>query len=137
MEFVDRARGSLAIRLTFVAALVIAVVGLAAEVDAKVLHGTAHADRLIGTRHSDRLSGGRGPDVLKGNGDSDTLLGGRGGDRLNGGKAFDVLMGGRGNDRIDARDGHRDRIDCGQGRDKVFVDRVEDGVRNCEKVVYP
>jgi hypothetical protein len=38
---------------------------------------------------------------------------------------------------INARDGQSDEIDCGGGNDKVFVDRVEDGVYDCETVVTP
>ena len=36
-------------------------------------------------------------------------------------------------DTIFARDGERDTIDCGAGRDKVTADRV-DRVKNCERV---
>lgn len=46
----------------------------------------------------------------------------------------DTLSGGPGNDTIHARDGHRDVIDCGPGRDVAFVDPV-DLVRGCERVV--
>ena len=42
-----------------------------------------------------------------------------------------------GNDTIDARDGAQDLIDCGDGVDTVIVDAQEDGVFNCENVVYP
>jgi Ca2+-binding RTX toxin-like protein len=118
-------------------ALALALFGGVVAVEAKVLHGTPHSDRLIGTRHSDRLIGLGGKDVLRGGGSADKLLGGTGSDKLNGGPAYDVLMGGYGADKIHARDHHRDRIDCGPGHDKVFVDGVEDGVRNCEKVVEP
>jgi Ca2+-binding RTX toxin-like protein len=108
-----------------------------ALVQAKALHGGRGPDRLTGTDRSDRLNGGGGKDVLNGKGSADTLFGGRGADILRGKAGFDVMQGGPGPDRIDARDGHRDRIDCGNGNDTVRVDGIEDGVRNCEKVVRP
>lgn len=40
-----------------------------------------------------------------------------------------------GADHIDARDGHRETIDCGAGRDTVVADR-DDRLRNCEVVRY-
>jgi Tol biopolymer transport system component len=40
-----------------------------------------------------------------------------------------------GNDHIDARDGHRETIDCGAGRDTVVADRI-DRLSNCEVVHY-
>ena len=42
-------------------------------------------------------------------------------------------MGRAGDDIISARDGTRDTIDCGAGRDKVTADRT-DTVKNCEFV---
>jgi Ca2+-binding RTX toxin-like protein len=44
-----------------------------------------------------------------------------------------VLDGGAGNDRISARDGERDRVRCGPGRDTAIVDRG-DRVKGCEVV---
>jgi Ca2+-binding RTX toxin-like protein len=44
---------------------------------------------------------------------------------------------GPGNDVIDARNGQQDTIDCGDGVDTVIVDSQENGVFNCENVVYP
>jgi Ca2+-binding RTX toxin-like protein len=43
------------------------------------------------------------------------------------------MYGGAGNDTIQAKDGERDTIDCGSGRDTVVVDAV-DVVKGCEKV---
>jgi WD40-like Beta Propeller Repeat len=45
----------------------------------------------------------------------------------------DVIAAGAGNDLVHARNGHRDTIDCGAGRDTATVDRV-DVARNCEVV---
>ena len=68
---------------------------------------------------------------------ADILYGGKGNDKLVGGSGEDLLYGGPGNDTIDARDGAQDLIDCGDGVDTVIVDAQEDGVFNCENVVYP
>ena len=72
-----------------------------------VLRGTAKADRLIGRAGHDRLFGGRGHDLLVG------------------GAGRDVARGGRGNDRIRMRDGERDRVTCGRGRDRAVLDSAD------------
>ena len=38
---------------------------------------------------------------------------------------------------IEARDGSEDTIDCGARIDLVVVDSAEDGVVDCETVVFP
>src|SRR5439155_20786500 len=70
--------------------------------------GTAHDDVLRGTARNDTLRGLGGNDTLWGLGGSDLLVGGTGRDRL---------YGGPGNDNLQARDGRRDAVDCGTGRD--------------------
>jgi dipeptidyl aminopeptidase/acylaminoacyl peptidase len=45
----------------------------------------------------------------------------------------DVIRAGAGNDTIRARNGHRDTVDCGPGRDTVYADR-SDRLRGCEIV---
>jgi Ca2+-binding RTX toxin-like protein len=99
--------------------------------------------RLIGDGRANVLGGGVGPDVLAGAGGDDTLVGGFGGDRLYGGPGTDRLIadGGigvgqaprGGNDYVSARDGRRDLVDCGPGRDVAQVDRF-DRVTGCEIV---
>jgi Ca2+-binding RTX toxin-like protein len=128
----------------------------------EVLKGTKKADRISGRRGDDLIRGKRGRDRLRGNGGNDTLLGGKGKDRLKGGRGEDRLLGGGGRDRmiggpnsnqlnmmngveqgspgndvIKGRNGEPDEIDCGAGNDKVIVDRVEEGVYDCETVVAP
>jgi Ca2+-binding RTX toxin-like protein len=56
---------------------------------------------------------------------------------IGGGPGYEVLNGSAGNDTINARDNGPDTIDCGAGIDKVYVDRAEDGVFDCETVVTP
>jgi Ca2+-binding RTX toxin-like protein len=118
------------------------------------ISGRGGPDRIIGRKGRDRIRGGRGPDVLRGGKGRDKLRGGRGRDILIGGPGRDVLRGGagpdlinmkadgaevaaRGNDLIRARDGASDQISCGAGRDRAIVDRVEDGVYDCEEVIAP
>ena len=85
----------------------------------------------------DDLFGGAGNDRLRGDTGIDRVEGGPGNDNMTGGNDEDDLVGGTGNDRIDARDGAEDTIDCGPGEDTVLVDVSEDGVTDCETVVFP
>jgi len=86
-----------------------------------------------GTGKSDTLTGTTRNDTLRGRGGNDTLRGLAGNDLLVGGSGKDKLFGGTANDRLEARDGERDLVDCGDGRDAATVDR-RDVVRNCEQV---
>ena len=135
-------RRRIALLLVVVLAGVVPAVAHAAD-----LVGTDGADRLVGSRADDRIRGRAGDDTLYGRagadalfGDAgkdrlfggpggDTLLGGAGDDRLNGGAGADILIGGAGNDVIRARDGVRDRISCGPGRDRVIADAERPGRR--------
>jgi RTX calcium-binding nonapeptide repeat (4 copies) len=127
-----------------------------------VIKGTKKRDRIYGRGGDDLIKGKKRRDRLFGNSGNDTLLGGKGRDKLRGGPGEDILAGGPGNDRmvggdgenqlnmvngveqgspgndvIDARNGKLDQIDCGAGNDTVYVDRAEEGVIDCEKVVTP
>jgi hypothetical protein len=87
-----------------------------------VMRGLGGSDRLSGRGGRDRLFGGRGRDRLYGGSGADALSGGPNGDRLTGGSGADQLRGGTGPDTIRARDGRRDRISCGSGRDRATLD---------------
>ena len=52
---------------------------------------------------------------------------------MTGGRGNDIVTGGSGNDAISVRDGRRDRVNCGRGRDRVRADR-RDRLRGCERV---
>ena len=54
---------------------------------------------------------------------------------MTGGPGLDLLDGGPGNDTINARDGARDTIRCGAGKDTVAADKKDIIARGCEKVV--
>jgi len=99
--------------------------------------GTNGPDKLIGTRHDDSIDGRGGADLIRGRGGRDVLRGGTGRDEVVGGKGFDRVNAGGGRDTVRARDHRPDTIECGPGRDLARVDRVEDGVYDCEVLRIP
>jgi hypothetical protein len=99
--------------------------------------GTSRADTMNGTAFGDVLRGLAGNDRLNGRGGNDRLFGGAGHDSLTGGAGVDLLDAGTGNDRISARDGTRDTVRCGPGRDTVVADRRDSVSRDCETVRRP
>lgn len=127
---------------------------LAGEGARDVLAGGSGRDVLLGGVGADRLAGGGGPDHLLGGSGNDRLVGGSGADRLDGGEGNDRLTGGSGRDvliggpgrnryfagpgadRIDARNGVRETVNCGAGRDRVEADPV-DRLRGCEIRLRP
>jgi Ca2+-binding RTX toxin-like protein len=109
------------------------------------VYGDAGPDEMAGTGGADRLYGGSGNDTLNGGGFAfgkdkrDRIYGGPGNDKLtdfqNGKEtAGDRYFGGSGRDRISDRDGNRDFIDCGKGRDTAVVDQRDKVAGNCERV---
>lgn len=110
---------------------------------ATAVNGTPKADRLRGGPAGDRIRGGGGNDVLRGLGGDDCLLGQVGNDRLLGGVGVDRLVGGKGKDRVSAgagadvvrvRDGVRDVVKCGAGKDLVLADKSDRVAGDCERV---
>lgn len=110
---------------------------------AVLLTGTPKADRLRGSSGGDRIRARGGNDTLKGRGGADCLLGQAGNDRLVGGSGDDRIVGGTGRDRVGAgagadvvrvRDGVRDIVTCGAGKDLVVADRSDRVSRDCEKI---
>ncbi len=99
----------------------------------KKLTGTAKADRLTGGAANDTIHGGGGKDRISGGAGADRLYGDAGNDTVTGGTGADSIYGGTGNDSVQARDGTRDRIDCGAGKDTVVADKT-DVVKGCETV---
>ena len=101
-----------------------------------VILGRARGDRLFGGGGFDRIRGGRGSDRLIGQGQGALMVGGSGRDEFNMRNGRQIQ--GAGRDVIRARDGSPDQINCGPGRNDVaYVDRVEDGVYDCERIVTP
>ncbi len=116
--------------LTVICALVltVALAGLATAAAEKVVKGTKKADTLVGTAGKDRLLGYSGNDWLRGLGGNDVLDGGHG---------QDTVSGGPGNDIVLARDGARDRVYCGLGKDRVVADLLDRTQADCETVLRP
>ncbi len=92
---------------------------------------TGGANRLEGGPGDDSVAGGSGNDRLWGGPGADRLFGHGGRDRLTGGPGRDELDGGNGADNLLTRDGRRDRVNCGAGRDRARVD-AKDRVHACE-----
>lgn len=88
------------------------------------LTGNGGDDELVGSTDGDVLSGGDGRNVLKGRAGNDDLF-------ATGKTTYDA---GPGDDLVVSRNGKRERVDCGRGRDKVNGDKA-DLLRNCEKRV--
>jgi dipeptidyl aminopeptidase/acylaminoacyl peptidase len=78
--------------------------------------GTPRDDKLTGSPFLDFLRGLSGDDVLRGLGGRDHLYGATGRDRLEGGEGSDTIF---------ARDGRRDVVVGGPGKDYAQVDRLD------------
>jgi Ca2+-binding RTX toxin-like protein len=124
--------------------------------DDKLMGGPGD-DRIVAGPGDDVSYGGPGNDVIFANLGQDTSYGGEGNDRLwalargdvhpgpNGevDQVGDTLDGGPGNDVFRTRDGEVDRITCGPGVDRAFLDQVdvipdataENPNGSCERVV--
>ena len=101
------------------------------------VNGDAGRDRMSGGAGDDTQDGGAGRDVIFANVGVDTSTGGDGNDILwalarkdvaqgpGVDQVGDTLDGGAGNDRFRTRDGEVDRITCGDGADRAFLDRVD------------
>lgn len=94
------------------------------------VYGGPGADQLYAGEAGIRLIGGRGADMLFGGPGRDMISGGDGEDTIRGGLRPDELRGGARADTFYARDGYRDRVFGGKGRDSARVDRLLDRVRS-------
>jgi Ca2+-binding RTX toxin-like protein len=95
--------------------------------------GRSGDDGVSGNGGNDRVSAGSGDDSAYGRAGDDGVSGNTGDDRVYGGSGTDRLFGRRGDDLIESRDGERDLVYCGTGRDTVRADRY-DVVHRCERV---
>ena len=122
--------------------------------DVEHIWGGAGPDTLIGNAADNLLNGGYGADTLSGGaGDDIADYSERDEDlelRLDGtansGSAADnrmdaiatnieAVFSGAGDDTIDALNGRLDEIDCGPGRDEVFIDTI-DRLQHCESSAH-
>jgi hypothetical protein len=121
------------------------------------LEGQAGDDEIRGLGANDYLSGGDGNDVLYGGPGEDRIDGGKGEDviyggdgndvgkwpghgtvpSIDGGPGEDVIYGGDGNDGLAAKDGQRDKLYCGKGKDGYFADKNDYVDSSCEVPVCP
>jgi Ca2+-binding RTX toxin-like protein len=83
------------------------------------------------------LGNDQGAIKFKGGPADDVFFGTEKNDKASGGAGSDQLDGKGGKDRISARDGERDLIDCGKGRDRAKTDKHEAQVKGCEVVKKP
>ena len=90
-------------------------------------------ENVIGSNFADALRGDAGANRLEGRGGEDELAGVGGDDFVDLGSGSDRGAGGVGSDRLSARDGRRDKVFGGGGRDSARVDKGLDRVRRVEK----
>ena len=98
-----------------------------------LLRGLAGRDVLRGLAGTDCLDGGAGNDTLDGGPGNDRLTGGAGNDRLIGGTGKNTYSGGAGRDKLSARNGTKETVACGAGRDTATIDK-KDRPTGCERV---
>ena len=96
------------------------------------LNGADGNDDMRGDSGEDFLLGGRGNDIMVGGNGDDRLAGGDGNDVLSGGGGSNHIVGGSGADRINVKNGRKDTVDCGGGRDRASIDLRRDKTRGCE-----
>lgn len=89
-----------------------------------VIHGFGGNDELRALTGEDCVYGGRG---------SDHIAGMDGADLISGGSGSDDIGAGEGNDHLLVRDGWKDTVRCGGGRDSVKADGL-DRLLDCEQV---
>ncbi len=114
-----------------------------AEALAGTVRGTRRADNVCGSAAADFVNARGGNDTVRAGAGADVVRAGRGADVVEGGQGADWIVGGAGRDRLDggagpdvvqARDGERDRITCGLGRDEVRADVIDRIAGDCEVV---
>jgi Ca2+-binding RTX toxin-like protein len=109
------------------AGVALVALSLAVPAAAVTVVGTNSAETIYGTARGDRIDARGGDDRVYSFAGNDVLTGGSGIDRIEAGAGRDLAR---------VRDGRRDIVGCGPGRDTAVVDRV-DVVRGCEVVRRP
>ncbi|HSA53122.1 MAG TPA: calcium-binding protein, partial [Yinghuangia sp.] len=135
------------VRFARIALIALPLVALTATLGSSVLEagvsalrpvtGTNKSETLRGSSRADKIQGYAGNDRIYGYRGNDVLLGGPGADLIVGGLGVDRIYGGHGNDRLNARDGVRDFVNCGPGRDVVIKDARDALSRDCESGSAP
>ena len=98
-------------------------------------YGENGNDRMAGGTGDDGQDGGPGNDTIYANLGADVSVGGDGNDTLwalaradvtgPGDMVGDTLDGGNGDDVLRTRDGEADKVTCGAGNDKAFLDTAD------------
>jgi hypothetical protein len=99
-----------------------------------VAHGSLQADEDLFFTPSRCVTLDPGAGRISGTRFADQLCGRRGTDDIHPGAGRDRVAAGAGPDVIYARDGYRDVISCGRGRDLVIADRKDKVSGDCERV---
>jgi Ca2+-binding RTX toxin-like protein len=99
-----------------------------------VLRGGPGNERIYGFAGDDRIFGGGGDDLVWGGGGRDVIAGDSGRDTLRGGPEGDQLLGGPERDTFYVRDGFRDRVRGGSGRDRARIDVGRDVTSSVERL---
>src|SRR5215211_2023463 len=116
-----------------------------ASLGADFVDGGSGSDRITAADDNATIVGGSGNDMIMGGGGNMTVRGGPGRDRIRtgagddhvrGGTGADRIATGAGDDRVNVRDGRRDRVNCGRGRDVAIADLI-DRLAGCEVVRLP
>jgi hypothetical protein len=105
-----------------------------------VLYGGPGNDDLENGAGYDVLYGGAGKDILHAGKGENVLYGGDGYDILYAGRGENVLYGGDGNDvlvdnEVHVNDEPRDKLYCGEGKDRYLADNNDYVDSSCEKRV--
>ena len=101
-----------------------------------LMYGTNGADKVYGLGGSDLMYALEGNDLMYGGFGNDYVYGRGGYDNLYDRRGYDEISGGYGNDYINVKDGRRDRVWCGPGRDSFTTDSL-DVVSDCEVPALP
>jgi hypothetical protein len=107
---------------------------------AVLVAGRSGDDYLKSFHYADVIDGKAGNDTIEAGYGDDVITGGPGRDTINadagaGACTFLVCRVGAGNDRINVRDGERDSVICGPGRDTVIADPMDVIARDCERQI--
>ena len=101
------------------------------------VRGLGGEDQLFGEDGNDEVRGLGGRDDIFGGSGNDIIYGGDGNDELESDKGEDVLYGGDGNDIVIGAYslGQRDKLYCGEGKDRYYADNNDYVDSSCEKKV--
>ena len=129
--------------LLILATMVLGVMMVGGVALADTIEGTDGPDDLVGTDKDD-IVGGKGSadyisglqdtDVLRGGAGNDTVVGREGNDSITGNSGSDRLFGNLDTDTITAADSVKDLVNCGDGGDTAYVDKIDQVYKNCENV---